>query len=38
MYKIIEYLSNRRDYTGLFEVIVGVLRTRHTQYTWDESM
>jgi len=25
-------------YTGLFEMIVGVLTTWHTQYTWDRSM
>jgi hypothetical protein len=24
--------------TGLFEIIVGVLTTCHTQYTWDRSM
>jgi hypothetical protein len=23
--------------TGLFEMIVGVLKTCHTQYTWDRS-
>jgi hypothetical protein len=26
------------QYTGLFEMIVGVLTTSHTQYTWDSSM
>jgi len=25
-------------YTGLFKIIVGVLTTRHTQYTWDRSV
>ena len=25
-------------YTGLFKMIVGVLTTRHTQYTWDRSI
>ena len=25
-------------YTGLFEIIVGVLTTCHTQYTWDRSI
>ena len=25
-------------YTGLFEMIVGILTTRHTQYTWDRSI
>jgi len=24
--------------TGLFEMIVGVLTTCHTQYTWDRSL
>ena len=26
------------EYTGLFEMIVGVLTTCHTQYTWDRSI
>ena len=26
------------NYTGLFEIIVGVLTTCHTQYTWDRSI
>jgi len=26
------------DYTGLFKMIVGVLTTFHTQYTWDRSI
>ena len=26
------------QYTGLFEMIVGVLKTCHTQYTWDSSI
>ena len=26
------------DYTGFFEIIVGVLTTCHTQYTWDRSI
>jgi len=26
------------DYTGLFEMIVGVVTTFHTQYTWDRSI
>jgi len=25
-------------YTGLFEMIVGVLTSCHTQYTWDRSI
>jgi len=28
----------RSTYTGLFKMIVGVLRTCHTQYTWDRSI
>ena len=31
-------LLNNSPYTGLFEMIVGVLTTCHTQYTWDRSM
>jgi len=27
-----------RDSTGLFEIIVGILTTCHTQYTWDRSI
>jgi hypothetical protein len=27
-----------KNYTGLFEMIVGVLTTCHTQHTWDSSM
>jgi len=28
----------RQTYTGLFEMIVGVLTTCHAQYTWDRNM
>jgi len=31
-------LSTSHHYTGLFEMIVGVLTTCHTQYTWDRSI
>jgi len=34
-YKYIHWLSCN---TGLFEMIVGVLTTCHTQYTWDSSI
>ena len=27
-----------QDYTGLFKMIVGVLTTSHTQYTWDRTI
>jgi len=30
--------SESCKYTGLFEMIVGVLTTCHTQYTWDRSI
>ena len=30
-----EYFSIHYGYTGLFKMIVGVLTTWHTQYTWD---
>jgi len=29
---------NSQWYTGLFKMIVGILTTCHTQYTWDRSM
>ena len=29
---------NNKVYTGLFEMIVGVLTTCHTQYAWERSM
>jgi len=32
------YMCNFRDSTGLFKMIVGVLRTCHTQHTWDRSV
>jgi hypothetical protein len=31
-------LATNTDNTGLFEMIVGVFTTCHTQYTWDSSM
>jgi len=31
-------LSGGQNCTGLFEMIVGVLTTCHTQYTWDRSI
>ena len=31
-------ISTLPSYTGLFEMIVGVLTTCHTQYTWDRSI
>ena len=31
-------LIMRAQYTGLFEMTVGVLTTCHTQYTWDSSI
>jgi len=30
--------NSQVTYTGLFEMIVGVLTTCHTKYTWDRSM
>jgi len=33
-----EYSCSWGSYTGLFEMIVGVLTTCHTQYTWDRSI
>ena len=46
MQKYVNYISARRidvwnqgsENTGLFEMIVGVLTTCHTQYTWDRSI
>jgi len=32
------YMCTLCDSTGLFEMIVGVLTTCHTQYTWDSSV
>ena len=32
------YMCTLCDSTGLFEMIVGVLTTCHTQYTWDRSV
>jgi len=32
------YTGDRVEYTGLFEMIVGVLTTCHTQYTSDSSI
>jgi len=32
------YMCTLYDSTGLFETIVGVLTTCHTQYTWDNSI
>ena len=32
------YMCTLCDSTGLFEMIVGVLTTCHTQYTWDSSI
>ena len=32
------YMCTLFDSTGLFEIIVGVLTTCHTQYTWDRSV
>jgi len=31
-------LQVNEHYTGLLKMIVGVLKTCHTQYTWDRSM
>jgi len=33
--KLLQYYCLNVLYTGLFEMIVGVLTTCHTQYTWD---
>jgi len=35
---ILNYINPSSYYTGLFKMIVGVLATCHTQYTWDRSM
>ena len=35
---LLPYTRRNRPYTGLFEMIVGVLTTCHTQYTWDSSI
>ena len=32
------YMWTRRDFTGLFEIIFGVLTACHKQYTWDRSI
>ena len=32
------YCAVRTEYTGLLKMIVGVLTTCHTQYTWDRSI
>jgi len=38
MFRITEDPSSVPSYTGLFEIIVGVLTTCHTQYTSDSSI
>ena len=35
---VISVIAHPLRYTGLFEIIVGVLTTCHIQYTWDRSM
>ena len=32
------WVGSKVTYTGLFEMIVGILTTCHTQYTWDRSI
>jgi hypothetical protein len=37
-WKLSTKLACKQNYTGLFKMIVGVLTTYHTQYTWDSSI
>jgi len=38
IHNLMTLLTYKENNTGLFEMIVGVLTTCHTQYTWDRSM